>query len=108
MKSTLIIIIILLCSQGYSNFEKDDKLLIEHQKSSGEKIKIYYVGLGATTNDVIQVRKENQDNPIWVSEKYYFIKSSRMLSDTSLQLVLSDTGYHNYSNRFDTVIADVK
>jgi len=41
-------------------FEKDEKLLKEHVKSNGEKIGIYYVGLGATTNDVIQVRKEGQ------------------------------------------------
>lgn len=107
MKS-IIAVIIILFSQSCTLFEKDEKVLAEHQKSNGEKIKIYYVGLGATTSDVIQVRKSNQDKPIWVNDKYNYIASSKLLNDTSLQLVLSDTGYHNYNNKLDTIIVNVK
>ena len=107
MKS-IIAVIIVLFSQGCTMFEKDEKLLAEHQKSDGEKIKIYYVGLGATTSDVIQVRKSNQDKPLWVSEKYNYLESSKLITDTSLRLVLTDTGYHNYNNKLDTIIVNVK
>jgi len=89
-------------------FEKNERLLVDHTKNNGEKIEIYYVELGATTNDVIQVRKENQEKPIWVSEKYNYIKSSKLIDDTLLQLVLSDTGYHNYNNKLDTLNINVK
>ena len=104
----IIILTVVLFSQGCTLFEKDEKLLAEHQKSNGEKIKIYYVGLGATTSDVIQVRKSNQDKPIWVNDKYNYIESSKLINDSSLQLVLSDTGYHNNNNKLDTIIVNVK
>lgn len=89
-------------------FEKDERLLAEYQKSDGEKIKIYYVGLGATTNDVIQIRKSSQSSPLWVSEKYNYMESSKLINDTSLQIVLSDTGYHNHNNKLDTIFINVK
>ncbi|MBE2230460.1 MAG: hypothetical protein IAE96_07460 [Chitinophagaceae bacterium] len=107
MKS-IIAVFIILFSQGCTMFEKDETLLAEHKKSNGEKIKIYYVGLGATTSDVIQVRKANQDKPLWVNDKYNYMESSKLINDTSLQIVLSDTGYHNYGNKLDTIIINVK
>src|SRR5690349_12701963 len=107
MKS-IITIAILLFSQGCTIFEKDETLLAEYKKSNGEKIKIYYVGLGATTSDVIQVRKANQKKPLWVSDKYNCLRSSKLTNDTSLQIVLTDTGYHNYSNKVDTILVNVK
>jgi hypothetical protein len=45
------------------------------------------VSLGATTNDVMQVRKSHNSTPIWVSEKYDYLESSTLLNDTLLQLV---------------------
>jgi hypothetical protein len=107
MKSFVTIFIILF-SQGCTMFEKDETLLAEHKKSNGEKIKIYYVGLGATTSDVIQVRKANQDKPLWVNDKYNYMASSMLINDSSLQIVLSDTGYHNNNNKLDTIIINVK
>ena len=89
-------------------FKKDETLLASYTNSNREKINIYYVGLGATTNDVIQVRKPKQDSPLWVSEKYNCLTSSELLGDTLLQLVLTDTGYHNHNNRLDTVFVNVK
>jgi hypothetical protein len=54
----IIAALFILFSQGCTMFETDETLLAQHKKSNGEIIKIYYVALGATTNDVIQVRKE--------------------------------------------------
>ena len=105
MKISKLILLIPLVASCHI-FSKEERLLESHKKSHGEKIEIYYVELGATTNDVIQVRKENQDKIIWVSEKYNYIKSSKLINDTSLQLVLSDTGYYN--NKLDTININVK
>lgn len=107
MKVTITIIFFLFI-QGCTLFKKDETLLAEHKKYNGEKIKIYYVGLGATTNDVIQIRKGNQEKPLWVSDKYNFMESSKLINDTLLQLILSDTGFHNYKNKLDTLIINVK
>lgn len=107
MKAFIIIVVIFIAN-GCNLFDKNERLLAEHQKSNGEKIKIYYVSLGATTNDVIQVRKSNQDSSIWAIDKYNYLKSSKLISDTILQMVLSDTGFNNNSNKYDTVIVKVK
>ncbi|HMH33657.1 MAG TPA: hypothetical protein VK543_11535 [Puia sp.] len=83
----------------------------EHKMINGEIIRIYYVGLGATTKDVIQVRKiasNQKDKLLKVFEKYNYLLSSRILNDTSLQLLLSDTGYHNYNNKVDTILVNIK
>jgi len=89
-------------------FNKNESLLAEHQKSTGEKIKIYYVSLGATTNDVIQVRKSNKDSSLWALDKYNYLKSSKLIGDSILEMVLSDTGFNNRNNKFDTVLVKVK
>jgi hypothetical protein len=107
MKSIMAAFIMLL-SQGCTMFEKDETLLAEHKKSNGERIKIYYVGLGATTNDVLQVRKENQNKLLWANDKYNYMISSKLINDTILEIVLSDTGYHNYNNKPDTIILNVR
>jgi len=101
-------IAILLSLVACNLFEKEETSLAEHVCSDGKKVNIYYVGLGATTNDVIQVKKSGYDNPFWVSEKYNYLKSSSLLNDTTLQLILTDTGYHNYNNKLDTIIVKLK
>jgi len=103
-----IIIIVIFIAIGCKLFDKNERLLAEHQRSNGEKINIYYVSLGATTNDVIQVRKSNQDSSIWALDKYNYLKSSELINDTILQMVLSDTGVNNIINRYDTVFVKVK
>ena len=59
----------LMLSVGCTLFEKDERLLAEHKKTDGNTIMIYYVTTGATTNDVIQIRKNNYDKALWVNEK---------------------------------------
>lgn len=108
MKITTIIFIVGLSIQGCTMFDKDERLLSKHRKNNGEKIEIFYVGLGATTNDVIQVRESSSQKLFWVSDKYNYLKSSALLNDSSLQLVVSDTGYHNYDNKPDTILVNIK
>ena len=101
-------IIIMFLSLGCNLPEKDERLLAEHKKTDENKIMIYYIGGGATTSDVMQVRKFNYDKPLWVNKKYNYLQSSKLINDTLLQLVLSDTGYHNNNNKLDTIILNVK
>ena len=108
MKITLALIILLIFSQGCTMFDKGEHLLAEHQEIDGNKIKIYYVSLGATTNDVIQVRRSNNDTVLWVSDKYNYLASSKLINDTCLKLILSDTGYHNHDNKLDTIIVNIR
>lgn len=42
------------------------------------------MSLGGTTNDVIQVRKENENKPIKVFENFTYLISAKLLTDTSL------------------------
>jgi hypothetical protein len=105
MKPSIMILLAMLL-QCCTMFEKDERLLKEHTKSNGEKIRIYYVGLGATTNDVIQVRKEHQDQPLKVFEKYNSLEGSKLIDDTTLQIVLNDTGYSK--NKADTFLVNIK
>jgi hypothetical protein len=57
--------------------------------SNGETIKVYFVSLGATTNDVIQVRKSNSNNPIRVFENHKYVSSVKLINDTALQLIMT-------------------
>ena len=104
----LILLLVVSVFNSCNIFEKDERILAEHQRSNGEKIKIYYVSLGATTNDVIQVRKTSQDKPLWVSDGYNYLGNSKLINDTSLQLIVSDTGYNNYNNKSDTIFVHIK
>jgi hypothetical protein len=88
---------------GCSIFPKQETLLAKHKRTNGDEIGIYQVSMGATTNDVIQVRKKNQNKVLWVSENYNCLKHSMLISDSILQLALTDTGFNNYSNPIDTI-----
>lgn len=107
MKAFIILIVIFIAS-GCTLFDKNERLLAEYPTSTRDKLKIYFVSLGATTNDVIQVRKSNQDTAIWAFDKYNYLKSSKLMSDTILQMVLTDTGFNNKNNKLDTIIVKVK
>ncbi len=99
-----------LCLASCSLFEKKERLLYKCQKSSGEEIGIYYVMLGATTNDVIQIRRsgvKTSDGIIKSFDKYNFLNSSKLLNDSVLEVVLSDTGYHQVS-KMDTLLINIK
>ncbi len=108
MKMILKIFAVALFIQSCTIFDKDETLLSEHKLANGDKVNVYFVGLGATTNDVIQVRKSGSDTPIWISEKYNFLKASELVGDTAVRLVLGDTGYYDYPRKFDTITVNIK
>lgn len=108
MRLFLYLLIIMSIFQACTLFPKSEQLLSEHQRADGSKIRIYYVGLGATTKDVIQVRKSGQDLPIWVTDNYNCLNKAELLGDTLLRLVLSDTMYNNMKYKIDTIIINVK
>jgi hypothetical protein len=93
---------------GCNIFPKDERLLAEHTTSDGIRVRIYFVSLGATTNDNIQVKQSNSKSAIWISENYNYLKSSDLVGDTLLKLCLSDTGYSINNHRVDTVFVKVK
>lgn len=104
----IVLITIVFVLNGCRIFDKDERLLAELQRRNGEKIGIYYVSLGATTNDVIQVRKSTQDNHlIWALDKYNYLKSSKLINDTILQMVLCDTAFGT-QNKLDTLLLKLK
>lgn len=108
MKISIIIFIILTFVQACAMFEKDEKLLSRHEMVNGEVIEILYVGLGATTNDVMQVRKLKSDTLLWVSDKYNYLKGAELIGDTSLRLIVSDTGYSHNNITTDTIFISIK
>jgi len=108
MKKITILSIIILITQSCNLYSKDERLLAELKRTNGTKIKIYFVTVGATANDNIQVRNDGQDNPLWVSEKYNFLSSSKLIGDALLQLIMTDTGYQKNNEKMDTVLVKLK
>ena len=107
MKFILLFTVVVLLASCINS--KDERLLAGYEKNNGEKIKIYYVGVGVAANEVIQVRKSvkgKNEILVRVFEKYDYLESSKMLNDTSLQLVINDTGY--FKHKPDTFIVSVK
>jgi len=86
-------------------FEKQEKLLQTLNNSDGKTIKFYAVDLGATTNDVIQVRKVNKDNTETLIHAYEhnLLKGARFITNDSLVIIFSDTTIYGPSKRADTV-----
>ncbi|HXB07678.1 MAG TPA: hypothetical protein VNW04_11190, partial [Puia sp.] len=102
-------IFIVLLYASCSIFEKNERQLAQFYAGNGDKIEIYFVTLGATTNDVIQVRRikaGRKSEILKAFEKYNFLESSRMLNDSMLQLIVCDTGYSK--TKSDTIILSIK
>jgi hypothetical protein len=104
MRLRFIFMILIL---GCNIFPKREILLVEHKQISGDEIRIYQISMGATTNDVIQVRN-NQNKVLWASENYNCLKNSILISDSVLLLTLTDTGYNNYDNKIDSIRVKIK
>ena len=66
LKSFLLFFIFLFENCSLDMVEKT--LLAEHTNSKGVKIQIYAVHPGATANDNLQVRVEEKENPLWITE----------------------------------------
>ena len=71
-------------------------------------IEISLVETGATTEDVIQIRKVSDNGkvqPIKTFERYNHLIDCKKLNDTTVMLILKDTSY--YANQADTFKIDV-
>lgn len=106
------IVIILLISWQVATFKLfpvERINLSKHTvKDKSFSIDVSYVSAGATTDDVIQVRKIYEDGraEILQNMKDYnnFIRAS-LIGDSLLRLVVSDTGYYERSP--DTIVVKI-
>lgn len=89
-------------------FDKKEVLLDRHEINNEYSISAYYVGVGATTNDVVQIRKEKIDGSvsiIKVFENYNYVNFINVNKDT-LKVILNDTSGW-ITNKADTIIFEL-
>ncbi|MES2808095.1 MAG: hypothetical protein V4619_05700 [Bacteroidota bacterium] len=86
-------------------FEKDERLVKTVKSPDGKVVKLYYVGLGATTNDVIQIRQIDKNNNELLIKAYEhnIVDAAKFITKDSVLLILSDTGLYGASKKRDTV-----
>jgi hypothetical protein len=89
-----------------SPFPKEEKLLKTYTLEN-RLFEAYYVGLGATTNDVIQVKEvvDQQRKLIKAFEGYNHVLDLRLEDPKTLIIVLSDTSH--FFNKPDTLRIDL-
>ena len=112
MKRFIIIVVIIVMSfciwkmASFKMFDVEDISLSKIPvKGQGFSIGVNYVSTGATTEDVIQVRKLYNNGKVEVVKninEYNNFMSSTLVGDSLLRLVLSDTGY--YKRGPDTIM----
>jgi hypothetical protein len=92
---------------GCTLFPKEEKLLKEYS-TDGKFFKAYYVGLGATTNDVIQIREVTGSGQklIKAIEGYNHVMDMHLKDQRTLLVILSDTSH--FSNKPDTLKIDLE
>jgi hypothetical protein len=85
-----------------SLFPKEEKLLNVYS-TGGRSFEAYYVRLGATTNDVIQIKEVvgGQRNLLKSIEGYNHVEDLRLQDLKTLIIILSDTSH--FSNKPDTL-----
>jgi hypothetical protein len=96
------IYLLALCICSCTLFPKEETLLKKFFAGT-RSFEVYYVALGATTNDVIQVKEVlNKDRKIIKSiEGYNHVLDLQLEGERTLVLILSDTSY--YANKPDTL-----
>lgn len=80
----------------FSLFDVEMKKVAEIKvPNKSYKITLYYIAGNATAQDVIQVKKQFKEGEVILKnyERYNFVNSYEILSDTTLQLILSDTAF---------------
>lgn len=107
MGRTFFLILFGLTFQGCIGMT-NEKLLASHKLNNGAGFGIYLVEAGATANDNIQVRKGGKNSAIWFTDKYDTLLSSKLINDTSLELVLAAKGIYNTPTKSDTLLVDIK
>jgi hypothetical protein len=103
MKRIALLVLVIIMTQACKLHSTDETILAEYSLNNGNKIKILRVSVGATANDNIQVRKDGQNSPLWVSEIYDTLLFSKLTNDTSLALILGAKGQNDKLNKIDTL-----
>ena len=63
----------------------------------------YFVAPDATAKGVIQIKRDGLNTVVKSFENFNFLVSSRLIGDSTLQIVMSDTGYRMLKIKLDTV-----
>jgi hypothetical protein len=77
------------------NLQEDgEKLLSSFTTSKGAKVEIYYVDMGATTKQTIQVRSSLVfiNKGVLANFDHNYLEESKLLNDSMLLLILKDSG----------------
>ena len=90
-------ILLLIGFTSCNIYEKEERLLAKHDLQNGDVVMIYYVDMGATTSEVIQVREKKKKgvDSILMNFKNNYLLESKLLNDSTLFLIVKDTGSIN-------------
>ena len=112
MKNILFIILILGFQACVDLFPKNQKLLKEYKLQNGNTIEVYYVNLGATSNNIIQIRKKVNQKDFLVTiikgfDDTYLINLNQ-INDSALKITFTDTSsyWKGKSRDFDIHLND--
>ena len=76
-------------------FPKDEHLLGKYKMNNNSTIELHYIGLGATTKDIIEVRKKTADSITLVAKIEGFNDTYKVemksIDDTLLKIIFTDT-----------------
>lgn len=111
-KTIIVLIVIVLLAIVYASYKLFNFNLFNVEKTSLAKlpiegqdfiIDISFVQAGATTEDVIQIKKvfdNGKEEIIRNFENYNYLVGYNKLNETAIQLILNDTSY--FENKSDT------
>jgi len=105
MKKITILAILIVILFSCDLKTKNERLISTERNSVGVVVKFYYVEVGATANDVIQLRRVTKDGHEVLIKAYEhnLIKDVKFTSKDSLNFVLTDTTSFGLSKKSDTI-----
>lgn len=108
MKKALSVrIFVLAAICGCTLFPIEKTLIVEHTRVNEDKIMIYFVSTGATTENILQIRKKglnSKDEILKSLTKYNYLENSKLVNDSTLSLILKDT---TCFKRIDTIMLKI-
>ncbi len=95
MKYIFLYTIIFLLSGCFEMFPKDEKLIGSCKFSNNAIVELHYIGMGATSKNIIRVQKKNEGSNILVKVIEGFNDTYKVemkpLDDTLLKITFTDT-----------------
>jgi hypothetical protein len=107
----LVFVVTLSCTSILNGKEKERELVVIEVPNRPYRLRIVHTPSNATIQSAIQVRKlygNKEEDVLQGYERYNFLASYKLLSDTTLMIVVKDTISYLDSNRFDTMIVKIK